>query len=126
MTNILFQGKASALKQRAKAISHAIQLLDNTEFDLAPEVNRVALSDARLPGVAGGTFCGHATFGPHGQVLTVGVRQNSKDGVDLIIRNEGSTTRVIERHYCQGNALALTVSAVFGQAGDLISYEEVF
>ena len=126
MTNTLLQDKASELRQRATTISQAIQMLDNSELDLAPEVNRVELSEARLPGVSGGTFCGHAVFGGNGDVMTVGVRQNCKDCVDLMIRREGSTTRVTERRYLQGRSLILTVTAVFGMGGALVSYEEIF
>lgn len=125
MNNSLLHDKASELRQRATSISQAIQLLDNSELDLAPEVNRVELSQARLPGISGGTFCGQAMFSGNGDVMTVGVRQNSKDCVDLIIRREGCTTRVTERRYLQGRTL-MTVTAVFGQGGALVSYEEIF
>lgn len=126
MTNLLLQGKATELRQRANTISHAMALLDNSELDLAPEAHRVALSDAPLPGVQGGTFCGHAIFSRDGKVLSVGVRQNAKNRVDLMIRAEGCTTRVTERRYFPEPSTVLTVTAVFGQAGDLISYEEIF
>jgi hypothetical protein len=126
MPNTLLQNKAEELRMRATSISQAMQMIDNSELDLAPEVNRVALWDAYLPGFKEGTFSGQAEFREDGQILMVGVRHDKRDSVDLMIRREGSSTRVTERRHFDGVSATLTVTAVFSLAGKLLAYEEIF
>ncbi len=127
MPNTLFQNKAENLMKKATEIANAMQMVDNTELDLAPEFNHIALSGAALPGFCVGTFDGQAMFNDNGEVQSVGVRHNAPGRLfELLIRREGSLTRVTERRYSNAHSLALTITAVFTVQGELCSYQELF
>lgn len=127
MPSTLFQSKAEELKKKAADITHAMQMVDNTEVDLAPEFHHIALSGAALPGFHVGTFDGQAIFSDNGEVQSVGVRHNAPGRLfEFLIRREGSLTRVTERRYSDAQSLALTITAVFTLKGELYSYQELF
>lgn len=126
MLNTFVQDKAEILKKRAAEITEAMHVVDNSELDLAPETNRISLSNARLPGFLEGTFDGEAVFADDGRIVMAGVRQRiASDTFDVLVRREGPLTRVTERRYA-GQSVSLTVTAVFTSAGDLLRYEEFF
>lgn len=127
MPNTLLHNKAEILKNKAHCIGQALQMIDNTELDLAPEVNRVALSGACLPGFTEGTFSGQAEFQPGGAVLSIGIRHRAQTAcTDLIVKRQACSTRVTERRYFEGHSVTLTINAVFSLVGELLLYEELF
>lgn len=127
MPHTLFEDKAELLKGKVQRLGQALQMIDNTELDLAPEANRVAVCNVALGPAGTGVFSGQAEFHPDGQLLSIGVRQrNGAECRDLIVKREAGCTRVTERRYFQGQSVTLTVHAVFGLAGELRLYEELF
>jgi hypothetical protein len=127
MPNTLLQEKAEKLRSKAESVGQAMQSIDNTELDLAPEAHRVVVCGALLPGFRNGTFSGQAEFCGQGQILSLGVRhQGCGECRDLMVRREGGDIRVTERCYFEGHSVTLTVHAVFNSSHQVLHYEELF
>lgn len=126
MTKIIINGKAEQLRNEASRIASAIRLLNNSQFDLHPNQNRVVLSQAPLPGFNGKVFEGEARLCSQGAVLTLGVRSTGNCGgiTEVILKRREGLTSITERNYRPGLAKTFVVNAEFNAEGRLTGYAE--
>lgn len=118
--------KAYSLKRHAEKLTHALQIVNNTPFDVDPADERVLLQNAHLPGFRDQVFQGEALLTTDGTLYRMGVRQVKGDHVtEVIMRKDVGRTMLSERTYSSTCKTTLVVDALFSRDGHLLRYSEV-
>ncbi len=118
--------KAYSLKRRVERLSQAMQIVNNTPFDVDPADERVLLREAHLPGFRDQVFEGEALLRADGSLYTLGVRQVKGDHVtEVIMRQDVGRTMLSERTYNPGKQTTVVIDALFNLDGHLLRYSEV-
>jgi hypothetical protein len=120
--------QAINLKREVEQIGQALYTLLDTDYNLAPQADRIRVSQTHLPPFRNRINSGGARFQDGGHLRTLGFRQTNlatETTTEFTMRIVRGRISIIKRMARQGSrAFSKVTKAVFRPNGEVVQYQE--